>query len=351
MIGIDSRIVIAGAGSIGRYVGGRLAVAGKAVTLLVRPRMIEGLQQEGLKIIDPDGSEKLVEPGQFSLTIDPEIAFRQADIILVAVKSGATEEMAKSIRESAPSNVIVVSLQNGVGNADTLRQHLPPEATVVSGMVPFNVVQSEPGVSPLNVRRTMPGTILIDDTLDRLAEVFSVPGLSVQVHSDMKGILWGKLLINLNNAPNALSNLPLVEQLADRNWRLLIADQMIEGLKVVRAHGITPAKVQGVSPSMLPWILRLPNFLFRIVAARMLAINPHARSSMWEDLSRGRATEIDYLQGVIVRLADEKNIAVPLTRKVLACVKRAEGKSLRSHSVEEVREMKIQERGTDNSHP
>ena len=337
MIGIDSRIVIAGAGSIGCYAGGRLAVAGKAVTLLVRPRMIEGLRQEGLRIIDPDGSDKLVEPEQFSLTSDPKIAFGQADIILVTVKSGATEEMAKSIRENAPSDVIVVSLQNGVGNAETLRQHLQPEATVISGMVPFNVVQSEPGVSPLNVRQTIPGTILIDDTLRGLAEVLSVSGLSVQAHPDMQGILWGKLLINLNNALNALSNLPLVNQLADRDWRLLIADQMGEGLKVVGAHGITPAKVQGAPPAVLPWILRLPNVLFRIAAARMLAINPHARSSMWEDLSRGRATEIDYLQGVIIRLAHEKNIAVPLTRKLLACVKQAEGKPLRSHSVEEIR--------------
>ncbi|HMF66430.1 MAG TPA: 2-dehydropantoate 2-reductase [Phyllobacterium sp.] len=339
MIESDSRIVIAGAGSIGCYVGGRLAAAGKAVTLFVRPRIMEGLRQEGLEIIDPDGSEKLIEPEQFSLTSDPEIAFRQADIILVTVKSGATEEMAKSIRESAPSDVIVVSLQNGVGNAETLRQHLPPEATVISGMVPFNVVQSEPGVSPLYVRRTMPGTILVDDALDGLAEALSVPGLSVQAHPNMQGILWGKLLTNLNNAPNALSNLPLVKQLADRNWRLLLADQMSEGLKVMRAHGITPAKVQGASPAVLPWILRLPNFLFRIVARRMLAINPHARSSMWEDFSRGRPTEIDYLQGVIVRLADEKLIAAPLTRKVSACVKQAEGKPLRSHSVEEIREM------------
>ncbi|MDR6633136.1 2-dehydropantoate 2-reductase [Phyllobacterium sp. 1468] len=337
MIGINSRIVIAGAGSIGCYVGGRLASAGKAVTLLVRPRMIEGLQQNGLRITDPDGSEKLVEPGQFFLTSDPEIAFRQADIILVTVKSGATEEMAKSIRENASSDIVVVSLQNGVGNAETLRQHLHPEATVISGMVPFNVVQSEPSVTPLSVRRTMPGTILIDNTLDGLADVLSVPGLSVQAHPDMLGILWGKLLTNLNNALNALSNLPLVEQLADRSWRLLVADQLSEGLKVVRAHGITPAKVQGAPPAVLPSILRLPNLLFRIVAARMLAINPHARSSMWEDLSRGRATEIDYLQGVIIRMADEKNIAVPLTRKISACVKKVEGKPLRSHSVEDIR--------------
>ncbi|CAN7154226.1 2-dehydropantoate 2-reductase [Phyllobacterium sp. LjRoot231] len=341
MIESNSRIVIAGAGSIGCYAGGCLAAAGKAVTLLVRPRMVKLLQQEGLKIIDPDGAEKLIELEQFSLTSDPEIAFRQADIILVTVKSGATEEMAELIAGCAPSKVIVVSLQNGVGNAETLRQHLPPEAPVISGMVPFNVVQSEPEVTPLNVRRTMPGTILIDDTLDGLAEALSVPGLAIKAHPNMQSILWGKLLMNLNNALNALSNLPLVKQLADRKWRLLLADQMSEALKVMRAHGITPAKVQGAPPAVLPWILRLPNFLFRLAAHKMLAINPHARSSMWEDFSRGRATEIDYLQGVIVRLADEKNIAAQLTLKVFACVKQAEGKPIRSHSVEEIRAMKV----------
>ncbi len=88
--------------------------------------------------------------------------------------------------------------------------------------------------------------------------------------------------MNLNNAPNALSNLPLAEQLADRKWRQLVADQMSEALNIMTAHGIERAKIQGVKPALLPWILRLPNFLFRVVARKMLAIDPRARSSMWE---------------------------------------------------------------------
>ncbi len=204
-------------------------------------------------------------------------------------------------------------------------------------MVPFNVVQSETDGAALIVRRTTEGTVLIDDKPGDLADELSVQGLDVRHSPDMQGVLWGKLLMNLNNAANALSNLPLAKQLADRNWRLLLADQMIEGLNVMKAHGIVPSKIQGVSPGLLPWILRLPNFLFRIVAKKMLNIDPRARSSMWEDLSRGRPTEIDYLQGEIVRLAGEKNVAIPLTQKVVGCVKQAEGKPLRSHSVEEIR--------------
>jgi 2-dehydropantoate 2-reductase len=337
MIADDSRIVIAGAGSIGCYAGGCLAAAGKRVTFLVRPRVEAALAQHGLKIIDLDGTARLVGPQALDLAVDPAIAFERADIILVTVKSGATEEMAKLIAAHAPSKATVVSLQNGVNNAKVLHQNLSAGFAVISGMVPFNVVQSEPDVVPLTVRRTTEGVVLIDDRSGDLADDLSVPGLEVRDNPDMQGVLWGKLLMNLNNAPNALSNLPLATQLADRNWRLLLADQMSEGLRVLDAHGIVPSKIQGVSPAIVPWVLRLPNFLFRILAKKMLNIDPRARSSMWEDLSRGRATEIDYLQGLIVRLADEKNIAVPLLRRVLASVKQAEGEPLRSHSVEEIR--------------
>lgn len=337
MVANRPRIVIAGAGSIGCYAGGCLAAADRDVTLLTRPRVEAALREYGLAIVDLDGTQTIVTPERLTLTSDPAIAFAQADIVLVSVKSGATTEIAQLIARHAPPEAIIVSLQNGVGNAAVLRQNLPEGATVIAGMVPFNVVQSDSDSSPLTVRRTTLGTVLIDDTIDHLAETLSVPGMTVQAHGDMQGILWGKLLMNLNNALNALSNLPLATQLADRNWRCLLADQMSEALRLMKAHGIVPAKVQVVAPSLFPWILRLPNALFRIVARKTLAMDPRARSSMWEDFSKGRPTEIDYLQGVIVRLAKEKNLPSPLAAKIIACVKQAEGKPLRNHSVEEIR--------------
>lgn len=337
MVSNKSRIVIAGSGSIGCYVGGSLAVAGSNVIFFTRPRAETKLRQSGLKIVDLDGEEHAVSTDKLQLSSDPKIAFAEAKIILVSVKSGATEEIAQLIRQYAPDDAIVVSLQNGISNAETLRRFLPDTMTVVTGMVPFNVVQSDETGQPLAVRRTTQGTVLIGDNLPELPSVLSTPVLPVQAHPDIQGVLWGKLLMNLNNAPNALSNLPLAQQLADRSWRKLVADLMSEGLTAMNAHGIRPAKVQGVKPTILPWILRLPNFLFRIVARKMLAIDPRARSSMWEDFSRGRTTEIDYLQGVVTRLASEKGLPAPLSTKVIACVKKAEGKPLRSHSVDEIR--------------
>ncbi|EJN05217.1 2-dehydropantoate 2-reductase [Phyllobacterium sp. YR531] len=337
MVSDKSRIVIAGSGSIGCYVGGSLAAANRNVNFFTRPRAETKLRQSGLRIVDLDGAEHLVSTDSFQLNSDPKIAFAGAQIILVSVKSGATEEIVQLISQFAPDNTIVVSLQNGVSNAETLRRFLPDTMTVVAGMVPFNVVQSDETGQPLTVRRTTQGTVLIGDNVPELPQVLSTPSMPVQSHTDIQGVLWGKLLMNLNNAPNALSNLPLAQQLADRNWRKLVADLMSEGLAAMTAHNIRPAKVQGVKPAILPWILRLPDVLFRVIARRMLAIDPRARSSMWEDFSRGRTTEIDYLQGVVIRLASEKGLAAPLSAKVIACVKKAEGKPLRSHSVDEIR--------------
>ena len=90
------------------------------------------------------------------------------------------------------------------------------------------------------------------------------------------------------------------------------------------AAGIRPARIEGVRPAMLPVILRLPDWLFRLVARRMLSIDPEARSSMWEDFIHRRPTEIDQLQGTVVRLAAKTGRTAPLAARVVALVREAE---------------------------
>jgi 2-dehydropantoate 2-reductase len=137
-------------------------------------------------------------------------------------------------------------------------------------------------------------------------------------------VQWGKLLVNLNNALNALAGLPLRRQLAQRTWRRLFADQMAEGLAALRADGIEPVSSTPVPASWTPHLLRLPDGIFNVVLGRTMKIDPEARSSMWEDLQRGRATEIDYLQGVITEIADRHGLQVPLSRRIVALIKSAE---------------------------
>jgi 2-dehydropantoate 2-reductase len=131
-------------------------------------------------------------------------------------------------------------------------------------------------------------------------------------------------LVNLNNALNALADLPLRRQLAQRAWRMLFADQMAEGLAAIGAEGITPISSTPVPVSWTPYLLRLPDALFNMILGRTMKIDPEARSSMWQDLQRGRRTEIDYLQGVITGIADRRGLQVPLSRRIVALIKSAE---------------------------
>ena len=125
---------------------------------------------------------------------------------------------------------------------------------------------------------------------------------------------------------NALTGLPLREQLLDARLRGLLADLMAEGLSALRAAGIRPARATLVPASWMPALLRLPTPLFRVLAASSLRIDPLARSSMWEDLQRGRKTEVDFLNGEVVALARRKGLRAPMNERVVTLVREAEGR-------------------------
>jgi 2-dehydropantoate 2-reductase len=120
---------------------------------------------------------------------------------------------------------------------------------------------------------------------------------------------------------------------------MLFADQMAEALAVLYAEGIRPIPTTPLPPSLTPHLLRLPDVLFQTLLGRMMKIDPQARSSMWEDVQRGRRTEIDYLQGVIVMLADRHGMAAPISRRIVTLVRQAEaeGKGPPGLTAEQVR--------------
>lgn len=325
-MGIGQRILIAGAGSVGCYVGGCLALAGRPVTLLGRASLLDRIRTQGLRISDLDGLDRVapVGPG-LRLDTDPAAAMQDAALILVTVKCADTAAMADLIADYAPPDARVISLQNGIGNADILAARLGMHR-VLAGMVPFNIVQLPDG----RFHRGTGGRIMVATGLPDLRPELDVPGLPVAESPDMDGVLWGKLLINLNNALNALCGLPLAQELGARPWRVLLARQQWEGLRVLKRAGIEPATFATVPPRLLPWILCLPDPLFRIVARRMLAIDPLARSSMWEDLERRRPTEIDRLQGAVIDLAKRHGLDAPVNRRVRDLIRAAEAAGLGS---------------------
>ena len=314
----DRPIGVAGAGSIGCFVGGMLASAGRRIALLARPRVIGEIEASGLRLTSFEGFDQTIAANRLTLSENPSI-FSETGVVLVTVKSADTREMADIIARYAPPDVVVISLQNGVGNVAVLRDRLPGRR-VLGGMVPFNVVALGDG----RFHRSTSGDIVVEQDAAGTAERLSVPGLTMRPTDNIDGVQWGKLVVNLNNALNALADMPLRRQLGQRAWRRLFADQMAEGLAAIKAEGIKPVSPTPIPAGWVPPLLRLPDAIFEALLGRTMKIDPEARSSMWEDLQRGRRTEIDYLQGVITEIADRRGLQAPLSHRIVALVRKAE---------------------------
>jgi 2-dehydropantoate 2-reductase len=314
----DRPIAVAGAGSIGCFVGGMCAAAGRKLSLVVRPRLIREIEDNGLRLTSFEGFDQKIAPNQLTLSEDPKI-LGDVGVVLVTVKSADTADIAALIAQHAPPDAVVISLQNGVGNVAVLRARLPGRR-VLAGMVPFNVVAPGEG----RFHRATSGDIVIERDDAGTADRLSVPGLKMRATDNIAGVQWGKLLVNLNNALNALAGVPLRQQLAQRPWRRLFADQLAEGSAAIRAEGIRPVSPTPIPAGWMPSLLRLPDAIFEAVLGRAMKIDPQARSSMWEDLQRGRRTEIDYLQGVIVEISDRHGLPAPLSRRIVELIKGAE---------------------------
>jgi 2-dehydropantoate 2-reductase len=313
-------VLVMGAGSVGCLVGGRLQAAGARVDFVGRPRVLERLRQHGLHLTDLDGGQCHLPATALKLhTAPPPRA--EPDLVLLCVKSRDTAAAAQALGQHVPPGTVVLSLQNGLGNAE-LARHAAPALSVVPAMVPFNVAELGPG----HFHRGTSGQLAaaFHPQLDRLASLFERAGLPLALHADLRPVQLGKLLLNLNNPVNALSALPLRDQLLHAGHRRHFAALMEEALVLMRADGTEPARLTPLSWNALIRVLRLPTVLFRLIAARMLRIDPKARSSMADDLVQGRPTEIDALCGEVVRLADRLGRQAPLNQEMVQRVRQAE---------------------------
>ncbi|MGC0419485.1 2-dehydropantoate 2-reductase [Embleya sp. AB8] len=312
------RIAIFGAGSVGCYLGGRLAALAD-VTLIGRPAVLAALA-DGLTVTGAGRPPTEVAPERLTLAAEPD-AVTGADFVLVTVKSAATAEAGRELAGRLSPAAIVVSLQNGVRNTAVLRAALPGH-TVLAGMVPFNVLRTESAV----FHQGTSGALMVDANPRAipLVDVLAEAGLPVQVREDMPEVQHAKLLMNLNNAINALSGLPLREQLGQRDYRACLALCQGEALAAFRAEGIRPAKLGPASAARTRHLLALPDPLFRRLASSALRIDAQARSSMWEDLERGRPTEIADIQGEVLAIAERNGLTAPANARLVELIHDAE---------------------------
>jgi len=315
------RIAILGAGSVGCFIGGAWQAAGLPIHFIGRERFARDIREHGLKLTDYDGWLAEIPPAQVDYACKPD-GLAKADIIAVCVKSGATEEAARQIREYGRPGATVASFQNGISNVEVVERELGNRFEVVRGMVPYNIAYLGDG----RFHKGVAGVLWAEDrpVLRDLAERIGGGPASLRLSGDMLGLAWGKLVINLNNAVNALSGRTLIEQLGNRDYRRVVAASMREGLKLLGRAGIDPAKVGPTPPRLLPSVIGAPDWLFNNVFLKLQKIDARARSSMADDLAEGRRTEIDYINGELVRLADKLGIDAPVNRKIVELVGQAE---------------------------
>ena len=326
-------IVVFGAGSVGCFIGGAWAAAGCKISFLGRESMRDAVADHGLGLSDYSGWKIHLAHDLFDFSTKPAI-LSKADVILLTVKSTGTWEAAKQIGRHARKGATVLSFQNGVSNADTLRAQLR-RFEVVQGVVPFNVAYLGQG----RFHKGTSGDLIAGeaDATRRLAAAAGKGPARLTLAKDMKSVAWGKLLINLNNAVNALSGETLLEQLGKRDYRRVVAASIVEALDVLKAAGVEPAQTGPIPPRLLPHAIAAPDFVFNNLLLRVQKIDAEARSSMADDFAAGRPTEIDYLNGEVVKLARSIGREAPVNSAIVDLVKQREAGVEHDWSAEDLR--------------
>jgi 2-dehydropantoate 2-reductase len=314
------KIAVVGAGSIGCFVGGAWQAAGLDVSYVGREAIGAAIREHGLILTDSSGWRTRLPPADIAFSTKPA-ALKGADAILLTVKSTATEAAAKEIGRHAKKGAAVISLQNGVSNAETLRRLLGKRFEVIQAMVPFNVAYLGHG----RFHKGVAGELVAEDTpvTRAIAEQIGAGPARLRLAADMPSVAWGKLLINLNNAVNALSGRTLLEQLRERDYRRVVAASIVEALAVLEAAKIEPAKIGPVPPRLLPHVIGAPNAIFSLFL-KAQKIDAKARSSMADDLAAGRPTEIDYLNGEVVKLGRKVGRPTPVNEAIVSLIRQRE---------------------------
>ncbi len=313
------RIIVLGAGSVGCFIGGCWLANGLPITFVGRSRIADDVRANGLTVSDYSGWRRHQESVDYQT--DPAI-LGEADIVLLTVKSADTAAAAREIGQKCRKGTLVINFQNGVGNVDVLRQELGDWVDIAPGMIPFNVAYLGRGT----FHKGVAGTLFADErpATRALASAIGESSAALKLSQNMLGLAWGKLLINLNNAVNALSGRTLIEELRERDYRRVVAAAQREGLRLLNQAGIRPGKVGAVAPGMLPIVLGSPDWLFNNLFMKTWKIDEKARSSMADDLAAGRKTEVDQINGELVALAKRLGIDAPVNRAIVNLVHWAE---------------------------
>jgi len=297
------RIAVVGAGAVGGYFGGMFARAGAPTVFIGRKHFADAVNSRGLVLDKSEGRERISARATVEMR-----AVRECSLILLCVKANDTSATAREMAPFVRPDATVVCLQNGVDNGDQVRA--AANVAAVPAVVYVAVSVPESG----RVKHLARGDLIIgrSETATELADIFIRAGIPCRISDNIEGELWVKLLRNC--ALNAISALGHVRygQIAQSDDAKKLMKQVVdEVLSVARAAGVVLPGVYDRESGM--------------AAAMELATQmADAFSSTAQDLSRGRLTEIDALNGYISRRGAELGIAVPVNHALFTLVKLAQ---------------------------
>ena len=290
-----------GAGAVGCYYGAVLARAGLQVTLIGRAQHVEAVGRSGLRLQTSAFDEQV----KLQASTGPD-AVRGAQLVLFSVKSTDTEAAGKAMAPYLERDAAIVTLQNGVDNAERLAATLGRE--VIPAVVYVAVEMAGPG----HVRHHGRGELVIGRSAasEAIVAAFAAGGVAVEISDNVMGALWAKLIVNsAYNALSAITQLPYGRLVQNAGVPELMRDVVDECLALARASGVT-----------------VPGDMHETVR-RIAQTMPGQYSSTAQDLARKKKTEIDHLNGFVVRKGEALGVRTPVNRTLLALVKAIEGKS------------------------
>lgn len=301
------KVAVMGAGAVGCYYGGMLARAGHEVTLIARPQHVAAVERDGLRMETRAFDERV----RVGADTDASAA-EGADLILFCVKSTDTESAGAQLKPYLGPNTLVLTLQNGVDNAERLRTVLPPEQ-VAAAVVYVATEMAGPG----HVKHHGRGELVIEPSAssEAVAAALTIAKVPTEISDNARGALWVKLTINCAyNAVSAIAQLPYGKAVQGMGIPDVMRDVVAECKAVAAADGVTmPGDVAAT--------------VLKLVEAM-----PTQYSSTAQDLRAGKRSEIDFLNGFVVRRGEALGVPTPANRVLWALVKLLEGRPVLPNS-------------------
>jgi len=302
-------ITVVGCGALGSLFAARLLEAGMEVQGLQRPGAhYEALKEKGLTLLELNGEEK-----NFTFPVHKEVdACAPSDLVIVLVKAFQTAEVASSLLPLLKEKGVVLTLQNGLGNVEVLKEYVPAER-LFAGSATYGAHRMAPGV----VRAAGEGIIKfgpLDERTDAKAvmKLLQDAGLNVQLVKDPMRVMWGKAVIN------AMIN-PVAALARCNNGKILEVKEALELSRALFEEAIEAAKCEGIV------LEKEPLWDFAVEVMDKTAAN---KPSMLQDIEAGRRTENEAISGYILRTAEKEGICLNNTKVVYGLVKLAESAGL-----------------------